>query len=234
MIKLKNILKEFDESPNTVFQKVAFGDPKYPYSDELSMLQHKRAGEPNTQKEDYFLRLLQRWVMSSTDDVAERMYDNYKLFKKSSRLYPGIFSPKTEVGTLLYRGLEYLNDQLWETIKDTEIHEWKDVEYDNGIYWIYTKPVEYIPERPVQSWTDVPEISENFSGDAVLITKQDNHFLFNKDAISVIFGYNESEILHFGKKFRNPVYLAINDSIYQHSIVGSKRPKIFSIADELF
>jgi len=234
MLKLKTILQEFDESPNAVFQKVAFGDPKEPYSKELSLLQHKRDGEENTPGEDYVLNLLQRWVMSSTDDVAERLFEKYKFFKKASHLYPGIFAPKTDVGTILYRGLEYLNDQLWGVIQDTEVHEWRDVEYDNGIYWVYTKPVQYIPERNVQSWTNDPNVSENFSGDAVLITKQDNRFLFNKDAIAVIFGYDESEILHFGKKFRNPIYLAITDSIYQASIVGSNRPKLFSITDELF
>lgn len=234
MINLKQILQEFDESPSAVFQKVAFGDPREPYSQELSMLQHKRAGEPNTMREEYFLKLLQSWVMSSSDDVAERLYANYKLFKKASRIYPGIFAPKTDVGTILYRGLENLSPQLWEVIRETEEHEWKDVEYDNGIYWIYSKPVEYVPERNAQSWTDVPEISEHFSGDAVLITRQDNHFLFNKDAIAVIFGYNESEIIHFGKKFRNPVYLAVNDHIYRNCIVGSKRPRLSSFMDDLF
>lgn len=234
MLKLKNILHEFDESPNTVFQRVAFGDPKEPYSQELSLLQHKRDGELNTPSEDYILTLLQRWVMSSTDDVADKLFRRYKFFKKASHMYPGIFAPKTEVGTILYRGLEYLNDQLWGVIQGTEIHEWRDVEYDGEIYWIYIKPVTYVPERPVQSWTNDPNVSENFSGDAVLITKQDNHFLFNKDAIAIIFGYDESEILHFGKTFRNPIYLAVTDSIYQQSIVGTKRPKIFSVADELF
>jgi len=234
MIKLKPILQESTPTPSSIFQKIAFGDPREPVGKGLSRLQHKKPVEANTQSEQYVLELLKRWVMSSTDDVAERLFVNYKLFKRASRLYPNIFLPKTEVGTLLYRGLNYLTPDLLRKVKETKSYDWRQVQYDEQDYWIYSKSVEYTPERNVQSWTDVVEVSELFSGDAVLVTRQDNHFLFNKEAIAVIFGSDESEILHFGKTFRNPVYLAVNDYIYRKYVLPSETPKLKSIAGGLF
>lgn len=227
-------MNEDTPTASSIFQKIAFGDPREPVGGDLARLQKKKPVEANTESEQYVLELLKRWVMSSTDDVAQRLFVNYKLFKRASRLYPNIFRPKTEAGTLLYRGLNYLTPDLLRKVKETKSYDWRQVQYDEQDYWIYSKPVEYIPERNVQSWTDEVEVSELFSGDAVLITRQDNHFLFNKDAIAVIFGSDESEILHFGKTFRNPVYLAVNDYIYHKYVLPSETPKLKSIAGGLF
>jgi len=216
--KRKSILRESTPTPSSIFQRIAFGDPREPVGTDLARLQRKNPTELNTRGEQYVLNLLKRWVMSSTDSIANRLFVNYKLFKRASRLYPSIFAPKTEVGTLLYRGLNNLTPSLMEKVKHTNAKDWRNVIYSGEIYWIYSKPVDYAPERNVQSWTDVVDISAIFSGDAVLVTRQDNHFLFNKDAIAVIFGSDESEILHFGKTFRNPVYLAINNELYEYVV----------------
>lgn len=222
MIKIKTILQESTPTPSSIFQRIAFGDPREPVGTDLARLQRKKPVETNTKSEQYVLELLKRWVIRSTDNIAERLFVNYKLFKRASRLYPNIFAPKTEVGTLLYRGLRKLTPNLIAKVKTTEDHDWRTVDYSGDTYWIYSKPVEYTPERNVQSWTDVADVSAIFSRDAVLVTRQDNHFLFNKDAIAVIFGADESEVLHFGKKFRNPVYLAINNDLYTELVLRKK------------
>jgi hypothetical protein len=218
MKKTNTLTSESTPTPSSIFHRIAFGDPRDPVGTDLARLQRKKPVETNTKSEQYVLDLLKRWVLSSTDNIAERLFVNYKLFKRASRLYPNIFAPKTEVGTLLYRGLRNLIPSLMEKVKSTDAKDWRNVEYSGQTYWIYSKPVEYVPERNVQSWTDVADISAIFSGDAVLVTRQDNHFLFNKDAIAVIFGADESEVLHFGKTFRNPVYLAINNDLYENQV----------------
>lgn len=230
----QSILKKSTPTPSSIFQKIAFGDPREPVGKGLSRLQHKEPIEANTHSEQYVLELLKRWVMSSTDDIAQRLFLNYRLFKRASRIYPKIFAPKTEVGTILYRGLNYLTPKLLQKVQETKSYDWRQVQYNQRDYWIYSKPVEYTPERLVQSWTDSIEISGLFSREAVLITKQDNHFIFNKEAIAVIFGSDESEILHFGKTFRNPVYLAVNDQTYRKYVSPSETLNLKSIVSGLF
>lgn len=80
---------------------------------------------------------------------------------------------------------------------------------------VYTKPIPYEPENDIQSWTDSKEIGLEFGRTALLMTKQDDSFIFNHNFIALLSNMNERETLHFGKKYSKPVTLAVEAGSYE-------------------
>lgn len=229
MIKLKTILTENELQDK--FGDIAFGSDK-----DFSIQQGKSETEPDTEFEEEILQHLYGWISDERIDASEKLWKHYELFKKAKTKYPGIFAPSNRDGTLLYRGLSRYSKKFVDSILKSDWKKWEpfgDTKGgDRSIYWWkYTVPIEYTPTNEVQSWTSSAHISHEFAlsrkegpyGDyffVMLSTTQNDEYLFNSKFLSKIatsyWGnfINEEETLHFGKSYKDPVYVLISDDFY--------------------
>lgn len=195
-----------------ILDKVAFGDvDNYP---KLARMQGaKPKSEPNTSFEDRLYDILQSWV-GSPDNGIFAFQSSMPILAKQ---YPAIFKPETPIGTILYRGLNDVSNKTKSyLLKNSTLADWVPMRED---YWLCKVPIQYVPHYKAQSWTDKLSVAQKFASDGVLITKQDANFYMNKRALTVMYGENEHEIIHFGKEFQNPVYIAVDDNVYQDDIL---------------
>lgn len=229
MIKLKTILKE-DELQDK------FGDIAFGMHQDISMLQGKSEIERNTEFEDKVLEYLHDWVGVYRNSASEKLWQNYELFKKAKIRYPGIFSPSTPNGTKLYRGLSRYGSHFVDRIMEADWKKWEMAIQIGGeiTWWKYEIPISYTPTNEVQSWSSSSTISEEFAmyrgnewmvGDShfvMLLTTQNDEYLFNSRFLSHLATeywkntVNEEETLHFGKSYKDPVYVLVNDDFYLH------------------
>lgn len=226
MIKLRHILKEDEVEDN--FGKVAFGeDPRIAKMQGRVVKQMKdfTGGEENTPYERELLHVLKSWVDQSSDRTADVLYSKFDILKKAAKVFPQIFLPETPNGTLVYRGLLLSNQKLLDMIHKTKREDWEIGEtIKNYTMFRYVNPISYTPNRPVQSWsTDSKLVTSFFYESGMLLsTKQTDEFLFNQNLMKYIFnksndfsgGKDEKEILHFGKNFKEDVYLSITEKLW--------------------
>lgn len=226
MIKLKHILNEDEVEDN--FGKVAFGeDPRIAKMQGIVVTQMKdfMSGEKNTPYERELLRILQLWVRQSDDGIANVLYRKLPVLKKAARIFPRVLLPETPNGTLVYRGLERPNQKLLDMIDNSKKEDWEMGEIV-GRYTMfrYVRPISYTPNRLIQSWSSDPKKVTKFFGPrgVMLSTKQTDEFLFNQNLMKYVFnksnrfsaGDDEKEILHFGKNFKEDIYLSITDKVW--------------------
>lgn len=214
MIKLKSILKEDDVTDK-------FGDVLFGSDRDLANFQGKPV-EKNTKFETQLLDIMSRWLVGGWDDTEKFLWKNYPLLKKAAEVFPKILKPKTPNGTEVYRGLAKLNPVLESQLMKTDVSDW----IESGDNWMYLKPISYTPRQNVQSWTTSRIIAWGFSTEkgsnsGYLSTKQNDEFLFNQDFMSLLYSEisgkltDESEILHFGKKYANDVYITVQAPLFR-------------------
>lgn len=217
MIRLKNILLNEDEVDDK-FGKVAFGSDM-----DIVRLQGGNQGEKNTKYETELLQTLQLWVRQSDSETASKLYRKFSLLKTAAKVFPQILLPETPNGTTVYRGLDNPNEKLLAMISKTKKEDWEMGEtIGRFTMFKYSKPIKYTPRRPVQSWSSDAKRAAGFFGSMgiLLSTKQSDEFLFNQRLMQYIFndanmlaqGDDEQEILHFGKNFKEEVYINITDT----------------------
>lgn len=185
--------------------------------------------EPNTPEETKLLLLLKQWVDSvqESDNIAA----SKPLLIKLKEQYPLFFAPEYPIGTIMFRGLQRVNTNMVEELSKMELSDfvlYKDNPNDNSYfqnaknrYVLFKKPISYTPSKPVQSWTQNIEKAKYFYGEGMLITKQDNDFFINENTLEKIYGSDESENIHIGKRFDNNVYLALNFAFFSKQILPS-------------
>lgn len=225
MIKLKHILKEDEVEDN--FGKVAFGeDPRIAKLQGISIrMKDYTGGEENTPYERELLDTLKSWVNQSSDRTADVLYSKFPILKKAAKVFPQVLLPETPNGTLVYRGLLMSNQKLLDMIHKTKREDWEIGEtIKNYTMFRYVNPISYTPNRPVQSWsTDSKLVTSFFYESGMLLsTKQTDEFLFNQNLMKYLFnksndfsgGKDEREILHFGKNFKEDVYLSITEKLW--------------------
>jgi hypothetical protein len=220
MIKLKDILSEADTDPKTVFGNIAFGDESDDeFYKKFVRLQGKTGSEKNTKIENQIFTLLSKWTGESTGNIANKLYNYESLFRAASKKFPTIFKPDTPNGTEMYRGLKYTSTKLISFLKKTSPKDWKRIKIGNGEYVKYSKPITYTPERQVQSWTTSKSVANNFGWTSVLISKQNNEYLFSQKSMNILSGgEDEKEVMHFGKEFSDDVYIALSMSFFKQYI----------------
>jgi len=237
MIKLKDILSEIGTDPKTVFGNIVFGDPdEYPSSPFRELQGVPYQTERNTEDEAEIFKLLTAWVEGNNSaGLYDRIYSNYELFKRAAKVYPTIFKPNTPNGTELYRGVSRANKTLIEYLKSSSHKDFEMFNHDNS-YQKYKLPINYTPRELVQSWTSNPKTAIEFSSKihhefdrhqirgAVLITKQNDEFLFNQEVLRLLSlnKFDEQEVIHFGKEYSNDVYIAIHNKLYRNIMFGDK------------
>jgi hypothetical protein len=232
MVRLKEILLNEDEVDDT-FGNVAFGK-------KTSIAQYQGATdiEDNSELEELLYTHLKKWTDSKsfTDraDAAEQLYKHESLFRRAQNKFPLIFKPKTSNGTTLYRGLAVFNNNILSQLRDLKRKDYTPLKIDGEHYWLHPNNVAYTPENNLQSWTPSEKVArvfsdrrlgkyERYSG-GVLITKQNDEFLFNQDFMHKLFGApgDEQEILHFGKEYSQPIQLAIHHLYFVYKLFPLK------------
>lgn len=221
MIKLKYILQE--KGSESVFQNVAFGQKTSynPDAESIAKLQGKLAGEKDTKIEAEIVKILINWFQSGMNpSAAKNLYKHFELFKDAKEKYPKIFKPTTTNGTVLYRGLSMMPQTLKDFFKKgrTSKKDWKKEKIGKRTYVVCSKPIEYQPENPIQSWTDHKPVALEFGKTALLMTKQTDEFLFNHKFVALMSGMDEREILHFGKTYSKPVTIAVEEGSYDYYV----------------
>lgn len=221
MIKLKDILNETDAEVKSTFGNTAFGDTSSSNirGQKFLNLQGKK-GQPeiNTKLEAEIMSVLVGWTSRTNTLRADYLMSKEQLFRKAAKVFPMIFKPETPNGTDLYRGLKYTQNKTIEnSLKGTKPKDYKKVKHGMNTYYSYVKPINYEPHMSVQSWTSNVESAAHFGDSAILTTKQDDDFLFNQIAMSIFYGRGmENEILHFGKSYKNPVFIMVEEYNFEY------------------
>jgi hypothetical protein len=227
MIKLKDILSESPNEIESEFGNIAFGDPSTQWGDSFAKMQGKSATEKNTPTEEYILSLLSKWANDS-ENVSEKIYAQYGLFKKASKIFPSVFKPETPNGTEIYRGLAFGgNKDFVSQLKKSKSSDYEILNLGESVYYKYKLPINYTPYKPIQSWTADANIADYFAyrrsvkerrlrgKGVVLITKQNDEYLFSQKAMNVLYSIsNEKEMLHFGNDYKENIYIALQDRLY--------------------
>lgn len=186
------------------YGNVLFGDPKN--NPKFAKLQGAKPGsEPDTEGEKKLYNALQKWVVKPEDAVTD-LFAFKKQLKAVMNDYPEVVKPSTPDGTLLFRGLRNLSPDLVNQINKADPKDW----IKSGKWYLLKTPVEYTPRRVVQSWTPNYKVAEEgFSGQAILITRQNSEFIFNQNVFKILYDENEKEILHFDTQYSGNVYVAV-------------------------
>lgn len=161
---------------------------------------------------------LKSWVQNSTDEDAELLYNNFSLLKKAAKVFPRILKPKTPNGISVYRGINPIGGELRSAVIKSKPEQWEKIKSAYPLYRYY-EPIKYKPHRLVQSWSSNAYIVANTFAwnkrSIILSTKQTDDFLFNQDVLAYLYtDVDEREILHFGKTYKEDVYLYIQVPYY--------------------
>jgi hypothetical protein len=224
MIKLKDILSEAETDPKKAFGDIVFGDTtEEEFYKKFVRLQGKTGSEKNTKIEDKILYYLLQWVSNSDGYTSLYLHRNKDLFKNGKTKFPSIFKPETPNGTEVYRGLRNIPKSLISSLqKKFDQSDYTKVKIGGKVFYRYDKPISYEPERDVQSWTSSENVAKKFAKSGILTSKQNDEYFFNQKAMNYLFSYieggSENEILHFGKKYSNPVFIALSLDVFQSEI----------------
>jgi hypothetical protein len=228
-----------EDRPKHGFGKIAFGDPnaggrsntksKVTRIAKLQGIELPKNGEKNTAVEDDIYDYLYSWTNDNDGWGVDELYDFKDEIVKAQEKFPTIFKPDTPIGTTVYRGLASgygIGDDLRKKLSKTTLADWKK----QGKMYVCKTPVQYNPHGVIQSWTSDFTVAGEFANGGVLMTKQDEDFLFNQRLIKIFFNdsKDEHEILHFGRTFKNNVYISISTKEFEKlkpMLSKSKNPK---------
>ena len=181
--------------------------------------------EPNTPEETKLLLLLKQWTESVTE--YDQIADSKPLLEKLKEQYPLYFAPEYPVGTIMFRGLSRVNQSVLVELKKLKLSDfiiYKEdpkaiFDYEKSQFVLVKKPIDYSPSKPIQSWTPNLKNAKGFYGEGMLITKQDNDFFINENTLEKIYGHEENENIHIGKKFDNNVYLCLRLEYFYQKVL---------------
>lgn len=199
------------------FGQVAFGSDM-----DLVRMQGAAASEKNTKYERELLRILIAWTYQHSNDKMDGfsgiLYDKFPLLKKAAKVFPKLLLPETPNGTPVYRGVPTTSYEIRQQIRKSKATDWEPQNMGSSIIYMYKKPIKYISSRIVQSWTTDKQIAVDFMNkypgrESLLLTsRQNDEFLFNQNLMAHLYrGRDESEILHFGKTYKEKIFISMRD-----------------------
>jgi hypothetical protein len=252
-MKLKSLIprpliKE-DEVDDT-FEKVAFGSDI-----DIAKLQRK-SQEEDTELESKIKNIIAVYIKKPDSANKETLYKYLDLFKKAKKRFPNIFG-ESIVGDIVWRGLEDIQINLYNFIRNTTINDWgrlqsvngKEIPYDN--FLVCKIPFKYSPRSVIQSWSLRSTVADFFSskgGDndyqAILLTTVGEDFFFTPEFLNSGFTeqLNEYETIHFGMKYEKKIYICIRYGLADHTegldmlmrtILGGTDLKTYSMAERI-
>jgi hypothetical protein len=223
MIKIKDILSEAETDPKKAFGDIVFGDKSDELYKKFVKLQGKTGSEKNTRIENQIMSYLLKWVDLPDGNISNYLYKNKSLFKNAKNKFPAIFKPETPNGTDVYRGLKTVPKSLISSLqKKYDPNDYTKINIGGKVFYRYDKPISYKPERDIQSWTSNENVAKRFAKSGVLTSEQNDEYFFNQKVMNYLFSYisnqSENEILHFGKKYSNPVFIALSLDVFRSEI----------------
>jgi hypothetical protein len=205
-------VKSKQKVKDPTFGNIAFGD-----NDGMRKLQKAKVAEPDTKKEKNIYTGLNKWTATRQSGIGLLLKYKSDIIAAADK-FPRILKPKKPTGTLVYRGVKSPSKQLMQTLSKTSPKYWSMLKSEDDI-WVYEKPISYSPRSEIQSFTYDLYTAKDFgnqgSNDIIVITKQDTDYYINSDALAILYGDNEYEVLHFGKTFKKPVYISIGNELYR-------------------
>lgn len=217
-MKLLDILTEKKMSDNVTATKplgnIVFADPDDDPA--LAKLQgFKPKSEPNTPFESELYDALNDWTSMPSYSMKFLTKAKDKLFQLKKK-YPIIFKPNVPNGTVMYRGVGDISKATLSQLRSSKIQDWTRLKED---YWLYKKAIDYKPRSPIQSWTYDHRTGQDFANEGMLVTNlTDTEFLINSKVLKIFFVSDEKEILHFGKEYKNKVYIALEPDFYEEKV----------------
>jgi hypothetical protein len=229
--KKKRIVSKKTPKEEKIFGDFIFADDdptriSYPLRDiAFKFIQAQNHKEVNTPEETKLLLLLTQWTNNVTE--YDKIADLKPLLVKLKEQYPLFFAPEYPVGTIMYRGLSRVNQSVSDELKKLKVSDfviYKEdpkaiFNYEKSQFVLVKKPIDYIPSKPIQSWTPNLKSAKGFYQEGMLITKQDNDFFINENTLENIYGSEENENIHIGKKFDNNVYLCLRLEYFYQKIL---------------
>ena len=200
-------------------------------------------GEPHTATEYKILKAISEWLEGFRDGMnrsAKVLVKYQTLLQAAKRKFPEVFKPIAPNGTVLYRGVaanigsESTNNWL-EKVTSTKKSGWKPIQLFGTTYYKTKNSVSYTPTTALQSWTAKEDTVKNFAsfdfdiaelkgkeGEIFLQSKLNDEYIFNekflnaalKAAAIYLTKQEESEVIHFGNGYSDPVYIIINQAFY--------------------
>jgi hypothetical protein len=226
MIKLKDILYETDTDPKKAFGDIVFGDiSQDDFFKKLVKLQGKTGSEKNTKIEKQILSYILQWVRTPDGTISNNLYKNKDLLKNAKTKFPSIFKPETPNGTEVYRGLQDISKNIISPLREkSDYNDYTKLKIGKEVFYRYDKPISYKPHRDVQSWTSNINVSKRFGDHGILISEQNDEYFFNQKVMNYLFSFTsgngkENEILHFGKKYSKPVFIAVSSELFWENIM---------------
>jgi hypothetical protein len=229
--KKKRIVSKKTPKEEKIFGDFIFADDdpsriSFPLRDiAFKFIQEQNHKEVNTPEETKLLLLLTQWTnsISEYDKIAELK----PLLIKLKEQYPLYFKPDYPNGTIMFRGLSRINQGVYEELKKLKVSDFVIYKEDPKAQYTYAKsqfvllkkPIDYVPSKPIQSWTPSLKSAQGFYGEGMLITKQDNDFFINENTLEKIYGSEENENIHIGKKFDNNVYLCLRTDYFLQKVL---------------
>ena len=236
--KKKYVVKKDADTGSKTFGKIVFGDEEPSYKkkvryNELQDIPHDET-EKDTIEEAKIKKYLQNWVNNYS--YHEELANEKELFKKLSKEYPKVFKPATEKGTLLYRGLRRLNQEMLKelaettTLDDYVFFNFEGVDYRRFV--LLKKPINYRPRKEIQSWTDNIDSARSFAYQGFLVTKQDDDYFINKELLEIMYEANENEVIHFGTNYDSNIYFAMELDEFKKLMPKLKGKEIDQVVSE--
>lgn len=202
----------------------------------------KTQGETQTTTEYKILKAISEWIEGFRKEMtrAAKVLIKYQtLLQAAKRKFPEVFKPIEPNGTVLYRGVaanigSYSDNDWLEKVLNTEQRDWLPIQLFGETYYKTKKPVSYKPTTALQSWTTKEETVKNFAGfqskelhgkegELFLMSKLNDEYIFNEHFLNAILKVaashisnvgEESEVIHFGHVYSEPVYIVVNEAVY--------------------
>jgi len=225
MIKLKNILKEFDFG-DKLWADSSYGSSSGPYA---SLIQRMYNGEyeKDTPEEMELWSAIKDYLKSADKDGVSTREGEIKELLSLKKRFPQMLDPATDIsaGEAIFRGMTADLDKVVEYIgQATRIHDW-----GMDSRWIMLKGV----QATVRSRSDQGFISatykSNTARDFAQMNQRDNRYpviatspyakvagrsIIAPSFATVLAGYNEGEFWVLGNKIESQNLIIANPAVY--------------------
>jgi hypothetical protein len=225
MIKLKNILKEFDFG-DKLFADDAYGSSSVPYANLVSRM-YNGEYEKDTKEEMALCSAIKDYLKSAKKDGVSARRDDIKELLSLKKQFPQMLDPATDInaGELIFRGMTAELDKIVEYIgQATRIHNW-----GMDSRWIMLKGVQAtVTSRSNQGFISATHKSST-AIDFAQMNQRDNRYpilatsAYSKVAsrsiiapsfATVLAGYDEGEFWILGDKIQSQNLILANPAVY--------------------
>ena len=138
MIKLKNILSEFDFG-DKLWADSAYGSSSGPYANLISLMYGKDGYEDDTREEMDLWSAVKDYLKDAEKDGVSRRRDDVKELLSLKKRFPRMLDPRTDIGVsdTIYRGMTAELDQIIKYISQATSIE----QYQGQFRWLLLKGV---------------------------------------------------------------------------------------------